>query len=538
MKEESFLKGAYFLTAANFIVKLFGFIYVIPFVAMVGEENYILFEYAYKPYVIFISIATLGIPTAFAKYISRNRELGNYIYIQQILKSGIIFMFFSGIVSFIIMYLSAESIAKFLISENDPTGNSVNDVVFVIKMISFALLVVPMLSLLRGTLQGYKLMSPTAYSQIWEQIVRIIIILGGTYVVINLFKGSSTTAIGISTFAAFVSAIAALLVLIYYMKKADLGFKVFTKLPKTNEKINYFTMYKEIIWYAIPIVFVGLSITIFQTIDTFSINKILMMKGNNLGEAEIVNSIVALVQKIVVIPLAFSIALSISLISYITQSYEAKNNEEIRHWINKSIRVNLFFVLPSTIGLLMLSGPIYAAVFGTTYALEGGETLLFYAFAPLMFSLYSITAAILQGMNKNRILLVTLAIGIIIKLVSNYPLVLLLDGGGTAISTYMSFTIMILIQMTTIQKEAKYNWIENLSKMKSIFASNLWMAILLLPFSIIALGSSSYWENFLLVFLAVSLAFLVYMFLSYKNQSLFEVVPKHRIDKLLKKRSH
>ena len=41
MKEESFLKGTFFLTAANFIVKFFGFINVIPFVARVGEENYI-----------------------------------------------------------------------------------------------------------------------------------------------------------------------------------------------------------------------------------------------------------------------------------------------------------------------------------------------------------------------------------------------------------------------------------------------------------------------------------------------------------------
>ena len=446
-------------------------------------------------------------------------------------------MFFSGVISFLIMYLSAESIAHFLINEKDTTGNSVEDVVFVIKMVSFALLVVPTLSLLRGTLQGYKLMSPTAYSQIWEQVVRIIIILGGTYVVINLFNGSSTTAIGISTFAAFISALAALGVLMYYMRKADLGFKVFVKMPETTEKINYFKMYKEIIWYAIPVVFVGLSITIFQTIDTFSINKILLMKGNSLGEAEIVNSIVALVQKIVVLPLVFSIALSMSLIAYVTQSYEARNNTEVRHWINKSIRVNLFFVLPSTIGLLMLSGPIYAAVFGTTYAREGGETLMFYAFTPLMFSFYSITAAILQGMNKTKILLSTLAIGIAIKLITNYPLVLLLDGSGTAISTYMSFIVMLVIQMVVIQKEAKYNWVENLNKMKHVFISNIWMSICLLPFSIFALSSSSYWENFILVIAAIAIAFGVYIVSTYKNKSLFEVVPEHRIKKFIKRGS-
>ncbi len=42
----------------------------------------------------------------------------------------------------------------------------------------------------RGIFQGYKSMGPTAVSEVTEQIARVIFILIGSYLVLNVFDGS------------------------------------------------------------------------------------------------------------------------------------------------------------------------------------------------------------------------------------------------------------------------------------------------------------------------------------------------------------
>ncbi len=59
----------------------------------------------------------------------------------------------------------------------------------------------------RGIFQGYKSMGPTAVSEVTEQIARVIFILIGSYLVLNVFDGSILLANGIATFAAAVGAI-------------------------------------------------------------------------------------------------------------------------------------------------------------------------------------------------------------------------------------------------------------------------------------------------------------------------------------------
>ena len=56
------------LTMATMISKMLGFIYVIPFTAMVGTGGYVLYTYAYRPYTIMLSIATMGLPLPFRKW--------------------------------------------------------------------------------------------------------------------------------------------------------------------------------------------------------------------------------------------------------------------------------------------------------------------------------------------------------------------------------------------------------------------------------------------------------------------------------------
>ncbi|MED4285020.1 polysaccharide biosynthesis protein [Priestia megaterium] len=525
----SFLRGTFMLTIASFIVKIFGFIYVIPFVAMVGEEKYILFEYAYKPYIILLSIATLGIPSAVSKFVSKYREKGEFHIIRALMTSGSIVVTLMGITSFLVLYLGADTVASWLVDPSDKTGNSVQDVAYVIRMVSYALVIVPLLAMTRGFIQGYQEMGPTAISQIIEQIVRIAIILLGTYIIVVVMHGSPVKAVGLATFTAFISAVAALIVIFWYLRKKDFGIK------GAKGKVSYKKLYKELVMYAIPFVFVGLAIPLFQSIDTFMINNVLMNKGYNLGQAELINTLVALIQKIIVIPVALATAFSVSLVAYVTKAHQGNRVDEIRGHINQSFKVMMIFVLPSTAGMLILSRPIYGSVFGTGYLEQGGTLMAWYAISALFYSMFSITSAVLQGLDQQKWVVYSLLIGLVVKVISNYPLILIFDGEGTAISTYVGFGVAIGIQMALIQKVGKYKWSENYVALKNVIKQTLVMAVTLIPLGIISYFFTSYISQAVILFVGLIIAGIVYCVLAYKNKTLFEVVSKNKVDGLLKK---
>ena len=86
--DNKFIRGAFFLTVASLISKVLGFIYIIPFTALVGTQGYALYKYAYGPYTILLSISTIGLPLAVSKFVSKYNELGNYRVGLTLLKYG------------------------------------------------------------------------------------------------------------------------------------------------------------------------------------------------------------------------------------------------------------------------------------------------------------------------------------------------------------------------------------------------------------------------------------------------------------------
>lgn len=527
--KNSFLRGTFMLTAAAFIVKIFGFIYVIPFVAMVGEQKYILFEYAYKPYIILLSLATLGIPSAVSKFVSKYREKGDYHIIKALLYSGSILVTLMGSLSFVALYFGADTVASWLVDPNDKTGNSISDVAYVIRMVSYALIIVPLLAMTRGFIQGYQNMGPTAISQVVEQIVRIVVILLGTYVIVEIMGASPVKAVGLATFSAFISALIALIIVCWYLFKKDY------ELEKAKGTVSYRKLYSELIVYAIPFVFVGLTIPLFQSIDTFMINRVLMDKGYSLGEAEIVNALVSLIQKIVVIPVALATAFSVSLVAYITKAHQGNRVDEVRQHINQSFKVLMFFVLPSVAGMLILARPIFGSVYGTTYLEQGGTLLAWYAASAFFYSLFSITSATLQGMDQQKWVVYSLLLGLVIKVLTNYPLILWFDGEGTAISTYIGFGVSILFQMYLIQKIGKYKWSDNLNSLKNVMKQTMIMTVTLVPLGILALFVDSYLSQVFILLAGLGIAGFIFFYLAYKNESLFEVIEKGKVDRMLRK---
>ena len=116
------------------------------------------------------------------------------------------------------MVLFADVMASFILG--DAVGNNtVSDVANVIRIISFALIIVPPLSVIRGYLQGLEYMSESSISNVIEQFVRVVIILAGCVVIIKVLGLDEKIAIGVAVLSAYISALAAYIYLKVKIKK-------------------------------------------------------------------------------------------------------------------------------------------------------------------------------------------------------------------------------------------------------------------------------------------------------------------------------
>src|SRR3954452_5786539 len=141
--QSKLLRGTFILTLGTILSKVIGLIYVIPFYQIVGKQGTQLYSFSYVPYTIFISIATAGVPLAVSKFISKYNALEEYAIGRKLFKSGLVMMLLTGIVAFLILYLSAPLIADMIITKKDDVGSRAKDIITVIRAVSFALIVIP-----------------------------------------------------------------------------------------------------------------------------------------------------------------------------------------------------------------------------------------------------------------------------------------------------------------------------------------------------------------------------------------------------------
>ncbi|MFK2824718.1 polysaccharide biosynthesis protein [Bacillus sp. B190/17] len=467
------IRGTFILTLGTFISKFLGLFYVIPFYSIVGEEATSLYQYGYVPYTIFISIATAGVPLAVSKFIAKYNALGEYAVGRRLFKSGLMIMSVTGFLSFLIMYICAPAFANMMIVDEKQIYTQ-EEVAYVIRAVSFALIIVPFMSLMRGFFQGHQSMGPSAVSQVVEQIARIIFLLAGAYLVLNVMNGTVVEAIGVATFAAFVGAVFGLLVLLWYWKKRKKHLDELLEKDTGSVQVSLVDIYREIVVYAIPFIFVGIAIPLYQLIDTVTFNRAMAA----IGQAEISDTVFGIVnfstQKIVIIPVSLATAFAMTLVPLVTSSFVSGEPGKVKKQLDQTFQVLLFLTVPAVVGIMLLAEPFYTAFY--EYSELGTAILRTYAPVAILFALFTVTAAILQGINEQRFTVFSLLVGILLKLSLNIPLIKLFQGEGAIYATAIGYGASIIINLLVIRHYAGYSLRSIGGKISQIALFNVIMA--------------------------------------------------------------
>jgi len=516
------------ITGASFLSKFLGMIYLIPFNALVGETGGTLYGFAYTPYSIFISLATVGIPMAVSKFVSRHNSLGDYETGMRMFRAGSLLMAGTGLVAFLILFFSANILAEWMITNDEATNITSSDVAFVIRMVSFALIIVPGMSIVRGFFQGHNSMGPTAVSQVVEQVVRISFILVGVYIILEWFNGSIVTAVGFSSFAAFISAIGSWIVLLFYWRKR----KPYINRQLSTQQVSYDISTKELFYelfrYAGPFVVVGLAIPIYQLIDQFTFERAMVASGR----ADVFETSYAAVNvyghKIVVIPMTIATGLSLAMMPAITKSFTQKDYTEVTQQINQALQIVLVLVIPAAAGIAILSNEAYGALYGMENLDITGSLLAWYAPVVLFFALFSVTAAILQGINEQRFAVYSLTAGVLVKVLFNIQLIHMFGAKGAIFGTMLASGIAVAMNLWRIKVAANFSFrqIYKRSMLIGIFVLIMWLAIWLVKalFGMFIPYEETRWGAIVMLILGVGVGGFVYIWFAYKSTLLERVL--------------
>lgn len=469
MTVSNIIRGTMLLTAASFLSKFLGMIYVIPFEGLVGAEGGALYQYAYIPYNILIAISTVGVPLAVSKFVSKYNSLGDYETGRRMFKAGTWLMLGTGFTAFIFLFFFAPVLAGWFIPENS-AGISIADAAFVIRMVSFALIIIPAMSIIRGYFQGHQSMGPTAVSQVVEQIVRIVFLLVATYIVLNVFNGTIRTAVGFATFAAFVGGIASCVVLYVYWKKRKGYLDRQLSTQKTHYDLPLKGLYKELLTYAGPFVLVGLATPLYQFIDQLTFKRAMMA----LGQSDIADVALANINlyghKLVIIPITISTGMSLATLPAITQSFTEADKTKMFKQINQAFQIIMLLILPAAVGMSVLSDQAWFAFYGNDGNLALNGTILgWYAPVALGFAFFTVSASILQGINKQQFTLISLFAGLVMKASLNYPLIQLFGAKGAVIATMTAVSTAALLNLWKINRSVDFSF-NQLIKRSSLIA--------------------------------------------------------------------
>lgn len=546
MKKSSFVEGTIIATLSIFIVKILGMLYVIPFYQMISVKGSALYAYAYNIYVIFLDISTAGLPLAISKLISEYDTLDMQEAKQRSYKLGKKILMWIAFIIFILLMLFAPQIANLLIGDLQG-GNTIEDVSFAIRCVSFAILVVPFLSVAKGYLQGHKIINVSSVSQIIEQVVRIGIILGGVYLALYVFNIGETSAICVALTGAFFGALLAWGYVEKKIKdnKKELNIKEF----KVKDDVSNKDIIKKILYYAFPFIVINTIYSIYNFVDMVLILRTMDFLGMSATDVEFVtSSITTWAPKINMIVSSVSMGMTVSLIPTIVSAFTLKKWDEVNNKLNQALQMIIMISLPMTVGIALLSTPVWSVFYGLKSSF-GPMILIITIFVTLVANVYMITSSTLQSLNKFKLVYKSALLGFVLNALLDVPIMLLFNvlgippflGAGTAsIIGYASASIYVLY---VLRKEHNLRYGKTFRLVCKLIVPILSMILsVLLTMYLVPVSYDSKLSCIIYIGINAAVGAIVYGLLVYMNGTLNDVLGDRfgitsKLDKIFKRKN-
>ena len=451
-QQKQMLLGTAWLTASNFISRFLGAIYIIPWYIWMGKhgaEANGLFTMGYNIYAWFLLISTAGVPVAVAKQVAKYNTMDQKDHSFTLIREFLKFMLLLGVIFAVVMYLLSPFFAH--------VSGVGKELIPVMQSLSWAVLVFPAMSVIRGFFQGFNNLKPYAMSQIAEQVIRVIWMLLATFFIMKLGTKDYVAAVTQSTFAAFVGMFASMAVLVYFLWKTNLLTSILHK-PANSAEINSRALLVDTIREAIPFIITGSAIQLFQIIDQMTfINT--MKWFTNYSNSQLVvmfSYFSANPNKITMILIAVATSIGGVGIPLLTENYVKGDLKAAARLVQDNLSMLLLFLLPATIGSVLVARPLYTIFYGRPDSLALG-LFIFAMLQTIILGVYTVLSPMIQALFQNRKAIIYFGYGVLVKLILQIPFIYLFRAYGPLLATTIGLIVPIILMYQHIRQVTGLN---------------------------------------------------------------------------------
>ena len=500
-KASSYLKGATILTAAGFLSRLLGLFFKVPLYRIVGSFGNGIYGNVTNIYNMLLMVSTVGIPVAISKMVSESTAVGDYRGAKDVFRVSTTALLILGAVSSLILGFGAHAIIRLAHWPKESYA--------AIIAIAPAPFIISVCSAFRGFFQGFQIMTPTAVSQILEQIVRVALGIFLCWYFMHGLRHDVGKSVGGAVFGATAGGIIAALFLVYVFWIFMSTYR--KKLRKTTRSHprRWQSILKRLVIIAIPVTLTSVIVSLFATINSFIYVGRLSVAGISAHTATEMFGDFTNVDTLVNVPLVISSNLAVAMIPAISESFALREKKLMNHKIDLAIRIIILAGLPFCVGMSVLSTAIFRLLFpGSKY---GPGMLQVFAYATMFMMLSNTFQSILQSIDRFRVPLVTLSLGIIVFTVTGWITMAIpaINIYGMGIDYMLTFIYLTVANYACVKKftGVRIHWRQ--SVMKPIVSA----AVMGLATAAVYNGLYPHIGNVLSMLLAFIAAVLVYSFM-------------------------
>jgi stage V sporulation protein B len=286
-----------------------------------------------------------------------------------------------------------------------------------------------------------------------------------------------------ASFGGVTGGIAALLVMVYFVRKlrredrktsqesnmarnqmAATGYKTI-RSNNGADSLSYPSIYRDLFKLSIPIVIFSITVTFIYNIDSSIVVRLLEGKFGHDGAIEILGILGGRAQSLAGLPIILAIALSQSVVPIISAAYSRKDLKQVGHHTSRVLKLAILSGLPMVLMISIAARPIDWFIFGyedSSYGLANGPYMISLLTLSAMFQIVMQTSgAVLMGMGRMKLLMLSVAVGVAVKLAGSYLLAPSIGIYGIIASTGLCFIVMSWMNLRDLRKVINFRVLGN-----------------------------------------------------------------------------
>lgn len=440
------LKGTFILAISGMIVKVIGSLNWIFLSRILGGEGIGLYQMGFPIYLLGLTLSSAGIPVAISILTAEKVAQQDFLGARRVFIISRRVLFFTGLFFMLFMLFGANLLVEYRFIR-DPRAY------WSIIALAPAVFLVTVMSSMRGYLQGWQKMAPTAVSEIIEQLFRVITMIAFAWLLLpyGLEYGAAGASMG-----AGAGALMALLLLVVCVQRLHKIYKAkFVSRADVEEESDR-SIIKRIVYLALPISISSLMLPIVANLDMMIVPMRLEVAGFDIHKAtELFGYLTGMAIPLINLATLLTAALAIALVPSIAESHTLEEKKVITEKSATAFRIACAITIPASTAIYLLAEPIARIIYNSPLA---APVIQVSSIAIFFLGLHQVSTGILQGLSLTRIPVISMIIAAVVKVGLNWQLVALPEFGilGAAWATIVDMALAAVINMFFIWKYTGY----------------------------------------------------------------------------------